>query len=145
MLPAWTPIGNFEPLGGAIDRPIGAPPQRHLAHRQHQHLNEALVGGAALDLFRRRVRVHQRHHDRGAQPRLLVEPFLRHPIVHRAAQSGAEIGVEDRHRAVEAIGDRIAQLELVERVVAQQGEVAAGLALFAGASRARLDSGALGG
>ena len=44
-------------LAGGVDRPEMPPPERHLLHRQHQHLHEALVGGAALDLGDGRGRV----------------------------------------------------------------------------------------
>ena len=38
-------------LGGLVDRPVVAAPERHVAHRQQQHLDEARVGRAALDLL----------------------------------------------------------------------------------------------
>ena len=43
-------------FGRCIDRPVLAAPERHFADRRHQHLDEARVGGAALDLRRRRIR-----------------------------------------------------------------------------------------
>src|SRR4051812_18013672 len=47
----------------------------------------------AIDLRRRKLRDLTRHHDRGAQTRLLVEPLLDLPVVDGAGQGDSRIGV----------------------------------------------------
>ena len=123
-------------LGGLVDRPVGAAAERHLAHREHQHLHEALVVREPLDLLHRQIGIVQRQQDRGAQPRLAVEPFLGDVVVHRRDQRRRHVLVEQRDRAVQHVADGEARAEGVERVRAQKIEIAAGKAVLRAASRA---------
>src|SRR3546814_16094041 len=75
-----------ETLRRAEDRPVMAPSERRLVHRQQQDLDEAPVSRAALDFLRGQVRALDRHHDRRAQARTAVEPFLGDPVVDGAAE-----------------------------------------------------------
>ena len=84
------------------------PAQQRLALRQHQHGDKAVVAGAALDFLEREIRRLHRHHDGGAQPRILRQPFGRDPVVDRLAEAGRHIGIEHRLRAVDDIADRVA-------------------------------------
>ena len=76
-------------LGGGIDRPQVAAAERRLLHGEHEDLHEAPVLGAALDLVDRVFDVLRRHHDRGPQARIAVEPFLGDPVVERAREGRA--------------------------------------------------------
>ena len=120
--------------GGGVDRPVGPAAERHLAHGEHQHLDEAAVGGAALDLLDRELRVLQRHHDRGAKRRLGVEPFPGDPVVDGAGEGFRHVIVEHQLDAVEAVADREADAEVVEQVRAHRPDVARRLPGFARAS-----------
>ena len=100
-----------EPFGRGINRPVGALAERHVAHHQHQHLDEALVGGAALDLGDRFLDALHRDHDRAAQPRVLVEPFLHQPVVQRAAERVRHVLAEHHLHAVQRIADAVADAE----------------------------------
>ncbi len=104
------------PLGRRVDRPVQPPAERRVAAHQHQHLHEAPIGGAALDLLDRELGVAGVDKDRGSQARVAVEPFARHPFVHRAGKSGAHVLAEHRERAVQAVADRVARAECVERL-----------------------------
>ena len=98
------PSGRPWRSAAAIDRPVMPPPERRLLHRQHQHLHEALVLGAALDLVDRVFDVLHRHHDRGAQARIAVEPFLGDPVVERAREAPrAMSSLKTQLHAVEAV------------------------------------------
>ena len=109
-------------LGRCIDRPILAAAERHLAHAQHQHLHEALVGGAALDLGDGEFGVLHRHHDRGAQPRIAVEPFLGDPVVDRLGERRRHVLAVQKLHAIEAMADGDVDVPAVERVRAQRVE-----------------------
>ena len=104
------------PLGRREDRPVMPPPERHLLHRQHHDLHEALVLGAALDLVDRVFDVLHRHDDRGAQARIAVEPFLGDPVVQRAMEGARHVLVVDELHAVEAVQDREARAPFVEHL-----------------------------
>ena len=106
-------------LGGGIDRPVLPPPQRQLARHQQQHLDEPPVGGAALDLRHRQFGILLRHHDRGAQPGVAVQPLARDPVVHRACHGGAKVLAERRLHAIEAVADGDAGAERVQRLGAE--------------------------
>ena len=70
----------------AVDRPVLPPAQREFGLRQHQHLDEALVLGAAVDLLGGELRAVHRHDDGCAQPRIAIQPFRGDPPVDRTAQ-----------------------------------------------------------
>ena len=106
--------------------------EQALALRQHQHRDKTVVGGAALDFLDREIRRLHRHHDRGAQPRILRQPFGRDPVVDRLAEVGRHIGIEHRLGAVQHIADGVAGAELVERAALHHGEIAAGLVAIGG-------------
>ena len=122
--------GEAVPLARLVDRPVDAPPERHLAHHRHQHLHEALVGREPLDLLHRQLGIVQRQQDRRAQPRLAVEPFLGDVVVDRRDQRRRHVLVEQRDRAVQRVADGEARAEGVERLRAQEVEVAAGRAVL---------------
>ena len=73
-------------FGRRIDRPERAAPERHFAHRRHQYLDEARVGGAALDLRDGEFHVLQRDHDGSAQALIMGEPLGRDPVVDDAGE-----------------------------------------------------------
>ena len=104
-------------LGRGIDRPEVPPSKRHLLHRQDQHLDEAPVLGAALDLVHRVFGVLHRHDDGGAQPRIAVEPFPGDPVVERAREGRRHVLREQELDAIEAIADRQARLPAVEHLL----------------------------
>ena len=90
--------------GGGVDRPVMALAQRLVAARQQQHLHEARVGGAALDLVDGQSSVFcVGDHDAGAQPRLAVEPLARDPVVDGAREGGSHVLAEQELHAVEAV------------------------------------------
>ncbi len=103
-------------FGGRIDRPEVATPKRHLAHREHQHLDETRIAGATLDLVDREFDILQRHHDGRAQTRVAIEPFPRDPIVHGARKGTRHVLVQDKLYAVEAVADRQARAPAVEHL-----------------------------
>ena len=114
------------PFRSAIDRPIGPVAERPVTHHQQQHLHKARIGGAALDLGGGEFGVLRRDEYRGAKPRLAIEPFARDPIVHRLAQGRRHVGVEQRHRPMQYIGDGQARADCIERLRAQGVEFGAG-------------------
>ena len=133
------PIGQTQPLGRGVDRPVGALAERHVAHDQHQHLDEALVGGAALDLGDGFFDALRGDHDRAAQPRVLVQPFLDQPVVQRAAERILHVLGEHHLHAVERVADAVSCAKPVERLLLHIGETFARLALPRPPVRARGD------
>ena len=123
------PSGQPVALGGGVDRPVLPPPERQFAGHQQHHLDEPAVGGAALDLRHRQFGVLLRHHDRGAQPGVAVQPLARDPVVHRARHGGAEVLAERRLHAVEAVADGDPGAERVQRLGAQPLHGGRGLAV----------------
>ena len=121
--------GQAQPFSRGIDRPVMALAERHVAHDQHQYLNEALVLRAALDLRHRFLDALHRDHDRTAQAVILVEPPLDQPIVQRAAESSRHILAEHHLHAVERIADAVGRAEPVQRLALQISETGAGFAL----------------
>ena len=115
--------GEAQPFGRRIDRPVGALAQGHVAHDQHQHLDEALIPRAALDLGDRLLHALGRDHDRAAQPLILVEPLLHKPVVQRAAERVLHVLGEYHLHAVERIADAESRAEPVERLLLHVGEV----------------------
>ena len=115
-------------LGGPIDRPVIFPAERHLVHRQHEHLHEAPVASQPLDLLGRRLRILHRDQNRGTQARVAVEPFGPHPVVDRTAQDRGQVLVIGGLGAIEHVADREAEAETVEHMAPHGGEVGAGLA-----------------
>jgi hypothetical protein len=85
--------------------------------------DEAAIWRDALDFLDRQFGVLHRHHDRGAQAGLLVQPLLSHPVVHRAGETGAHVLAEQQLHAVEAVADRQAGAERGQRLGAQRIEV----------------------
>jgi len=112
-------------FGGAIDRPIAAMAERPVAHHQQQQLDETWIGRATLDLSDGEFDVLRRHQDRGAQPRLAVEPFMGDVAVHRLAQGRRHIGIVERDRAMQDIGNGKARAERIECLRAQRVEATA--------------------
>ena len=104
-------------LGGSEHWPPLPATERRLLHGEHLHLHETLVLGAALDLIDREFDVLRRHRDRGAQARIVVEPFLGDPVVDCARDRPRHVLAEDQFRAVEAIEDRRAHPPSVEYFV----------------------------
>jgi hypothetical protein len=97
--------------------------ERPVAHYQKQHLHEPPIGGAALDLGGGELGVLRRDKDRGTQPRLAIEPFAHHPVVHRPAYRRRHVGVEQGERAVQHVSDGVASAEGVERLRPHRVEV----------------------
>ena len=127
------------PLRRRVDRPVEALAERHVAHRRHEHLHEAPVGRAALDLVDRHFGILQRHHDRRAQPRLAIEPLPRDPIVERLREGRRHVLAEQQVHAVEAIADGDAGAEARERLAAERFEVGSGPAAAAAPIRPRAE------
>ena len=94
-------------FGRRIDRPERAAPERHLAHRRHQYLDEARVGGAALDLRDGELHVLQRDHDRSAQALVMGQPLGRDPVVDGAGEGAGHVFAEHQVDAVDAVADRV--------------------------------------
>ena len=115
--------GETQPFGRRIDRPIGALAQGHVAHHQHQHLDEALILSAALDLGHGFFDALRRNHDRAAQPRVLVEPFFGQPVVQRATERVLHVLGKYHLHAVERIADAVSNTEPVERLLLHVGEI----------------------
>ena len=101
-------------FGRRVDRPPVPASERPLLHGQQQDLHEAPILGAALDLVDREFDVLRRHHDRGAQPRIAVEPFLGDPVVERAREGRRHVLAEHELDAIEAIADRALGLPAAE-------------------------------
>ena len=100
-------------LGGGVDRPQVPAAERRLLHGKHQDLHEAPILGAALDLVDSIFGVLRRDDDRGAQPRIAVEPFLGDPVVERAGEGRGHVLAEQEAYAVEAVQDRQSRLPAV--------------------------------
>jgi hypothetical protein len=99
------------------------PPQRGFPHRQHRHLDEARVPGAAFDLIHREFDVLQRHHDGGAQARIAVEPLRGDPVVDRAGEGARHVLVEAELHPVKAIADGQVRAPAVEHLGPQRGDI----------------------
>ncbi len=110
-------------------RPPVPAPERRLLHGDELDLHEALVGRAALDLVDRVFDVLGRHHDRGAQPRIAIEPFLGDVVVDRARDRDAHVLAVGQMRAVETVEDRRAGAEPVEHLRGQRRHVVRGAAV----------------
>ena len=106
-------------LGGRVDRPVLRMAERGVAGGEQQDLDEAGVGGAAVDLGGGGVRVLRGDDDRGAKPGFAVEPLGGDPVVQRGGQGGGEMPVEQGLDAVEAVQDGEARAEAVQHVAAQ--------------------------
>ena len=63
--------------------------ERRFLMASTRHLHEATVGGATLDLLDGEFGSWSGTHDRGAQSRLRIEPFLDDPVVERAREGPA--------------------------------------------------------
>jgi hypothetical protein len=111
-----------------IDRPVLAPTERGLAHRRHQHLDEAGVFGATLDFLDRVFDVLQRHDDRGGEARVAVEPFRGDPVIDGPGKGPRHVFVEDQRHAIEAIAKGMAGAPAPEHLGLQVGETGRGLA-----------------
>ena len=116
-------------FGGAKNRPVVALAKRRLPGDEHGHLHEARIARATLYFLGGEFGVVQRHDDGGAQARLLVEPFLRHPVVDRRADHGRHVLAMQGGAAPDAGGDRVGHAEGVERALAQQPQVRPRLAV----------------
>ena len=108
--------GEAMPLGGGVDRPVGAFSQGHVAHDQHQDLDKAMIGGATLDLGDGFFDALHGDDDRAAQPGILVEPFLDQPVVQRPAEGVGHVLGKHHLHAVERVADTEGDLEGVERL-----------------------------
>ena len=120
---------QIELLRHAIHRPVHPPSQRDFLHFPDQHLDEAGIGGAALDLLRREVRAVHRHHDRGAQAGVAIQPLLHHPIVDRPAKRRRQILAENRLGAVQHVADGVFRAKPVQGLSAHRVEIGAGVSL----------------
>ena len=127
------------PLGCREDRPVMPAPQRRLLHRQHQDLYETPILGAALNLVDGIFDVLDRDHDRGAQPRIAIEPFLRDPVVERACERARDVLVEDELHAIEAIQDRVARAPVVADLRGQLRHLGCGISVRAAEIGPRAD------
>ena len=117
-----------------VDRPVIAPAQHHLARHRHQHLHETLVCRLAFDLLGREQRRLRRHHDRGTQPRFLVQPLLGDPVVHRRADRRAHRLADRDLPAIHRVADRHADAERIECLAAHRVQARARFALSPAAS-----------
>jgi hypothetical protein len=102
-----------------------AVPPRYALARQHQHLDEAVVRGAALDLLRGELGILCRDHDRGAESRLAVEPFLGQPVIDGATERSAHVLAVEDLAGVETVEDRDPRTESIERLPTRLLEIAA--------------------
>ena len=127
-------------LRGLEYRPVFPPAERRLAHGENQHLHEATIRSAALDLGDRVIGVLHRHDDRSAQPRIAIEPLFGDPIIDRLGERRRHVLAEKQLHAVKAITDRDIDIPAIERLRAQRIDVVgwlAGLAAPIGARRQR--------
>ena len=122
-------------FGRLVDRPVLPPPERKLGHRQQQDLDEAVVGGEALDLLHREFGAVRRDDDRGAQPRIAIQPLGADPVVDGAAERGGQVLAQHDLRAVDDVADGVAGPQAVEQVGLHRRQAAAGRAGRPGASR----------
>ena len=130
-------------LGRGVDRPVLPPPERQFAGHQQHHLDEPAVGGAAFDLRDRQLGILLRHHDRGAQPGVAIQPLARDPVVHRARHGGAQVLAERRLHAIEAVADGDLRAERVQRLGAQPSDGASRACRVSSRQSARAVSGLL--
>ena len=105
-------------LGRRVDRPVMALAEGHVAHHQHEDLDEAAIGGDAVDLVDRHFGVLRGDDDTGAQPRFLIQPFGGHPVIQRTGETRTQILAEQQLHAVQAIGDGDAGAKRIQRVLA---------------------------
>ena len=110
-------------LDRLVDRPVALAAERFVGARRDQHLRERAVGGAQLDLLDGGGRVLLRHHEPGAQPRLLADEIFELPLVdgmreRRAIveiallEAGAVAG--DEHADFDAVGVEVLLLHGLE-------------------------------
>ena len=74
------------PAGSLVDRPPVAPAVGQIVHRRQQDLDEPRVAGPSLDLLDGECRILRRHHDRGKETAVPVQPGIGEPVVDRATQ-----------------------------------------------------------
>jgi hypothetical protein len=111
-----------QPLRGYIYWPVGAFTERHVAHDQHQHLNEALIRSASLDFRDRFLHALHRYHDRTAQPAIPVQPFFCQPIVQCTAERIRHVLGENHLDPEQRIADGVVDAERVERLRLHVGQ-----------------------
>ncbi len=118
-----------QPFGRGVDRPVGTLAEWDVAHHEHQHLYEAAIARAALDLGDRFFHALRRDHDRAPQPRVAIEPFLGEPIVQRPAERILHVLAEHHLHAEQRIEDAMGDLERIERLPLQVVEARSRLTL----------------
>ena len=122
--------GDVQPLLGAclVDRPVPAPAHRLQVAALEQHLHEAAVAGPAAHLGGGSHRILHRQHDRGAQPRVAVQPLRHLPVVGGPRQGRGQLGVPrlrgGRHRVQHRPGNAVG----IEEVPAGELQLRAGAA-----------------
>ena len=122
--------GYVQPLLGArlVDRPVPAPPHRLLVAALEQHLHEAAVAGTAAHLGGGRHRILDRQHDRGAQPRVPIQPLRHLPVVGGPRQGRGQLEVQrhagGRHRIQHRVGNAVG----IEEVAAGEVQLRSGAA-----------------
>ena len=119
-----------KPVGGAglQDRPVAAAAQRLQPARRDHDVGEAAVAGALFDLLDRGLGVFQRDLHAGLQPRLLVAPDLRFPLVRRSRHRRTELDVafvgdaaQQRHHQA------VRHVEQIQQLLAHHRQVGAGM------------------
>ncbi len=107
------------PLCSSIDGLQMPSSERRLVHCQHQHLHETPILGAAFNLVHGILDILEQDHDRGAKPRIAIQPFLRDPVVERAREGFGHILVERKLHTIKAIADRKTRLPTIQNLFSQ--------------------------
>ena len=122
--------GDVQPLLGAclVDRPVPAPAHRLQVAALEQHLHEAAVAGPAAHLGGGRHRILHRHHDRGTQPRVAVQPLRYLPVVGGPRQGRGELQVPHQAGGRHRIQHRPGNAVRIEEVPAGEVQLRSGAA-----------------
>ena len=99
----------------------------------------------ALDLLDGELDILQRHHDRGAQARVMIEPLPRNPVVDGAGEGARHVLVEDELDAIEAVADGKGGAPAVEHLGCERARHRSPAACPALRKSGRAEIGALGG
>ena len=124
------------------DREVAAVAVGPLGAGRQEHLDEALVAADASDLGRRHVRMLDRHHDRGAQAGLLLQPVLDLPVVGGSREGFGAVRVVDAVDGVRAVEDADLDVPRIEHLGPDLVDLGAGdAAIVRSAAGPRRDRG----